>query len=263
MAIYFQCGCGAGLSAADDKAGERHHCPKCRQYVEVPGKSTALPPPLTHATAPVATIASHGPHGGGSGPASFCCPSCGSEQTQRVSVIVTAGTSQTRSRTSGGALVLSGDSLWDIVPVLGGASTKSTQQSQLAQRLAGLAPGSPPSPPAPPRDESDAAMVILVGLTGLVSCVPFLIAANARSTNEEVRRASHRVWYAGNPGSVSVFFLPLVDSAAQAGAADAHAAAVKAHEAIIEVHSARVDKWNDSFFCHRCGKVFTPGKRTT
>lgn len=80
-----------------------------------------------HAQAtPTQALAAHAP-------TAFCCPNCSSDQTQRVSVIYSSGTSVVESKSTGMAVGLTKGGL---VPVLGSSNTTGVQQTQLAQQVA-------------------------------------------------------------------------------------------------------------------------------
>jgi hypothetical protein len=66
-------------------------------------------------------------------PTAFCCTSCGSDQTQRASVIYSSGTSAVETKSSGTAVGLTKGGL---VHVVGSSNTTGVQQTQLAQQLA-------------------------------------------------------------------------------------------------------------------------------
>ena len=92
--VEFSCQCGAKLKAPDDKAGQPFRCPKCGYRGTAPHNvdrkgAEPSPPPLPPGwnekrSAPSKALW-------------LACPSCGSDQAQRVSVLYSAGTSQTQA----------------------------------------------------------------------------------------------------------------------------------------------------------------------
>ncbi len=153
-------------------------------------------------------------------------------------MIVNAGTIDSTGRT-GSTGVIVGDGL-DIVPVFATSKTRSQQKTQLAQRLA------PPKPPDVLRDDFGCAAVILIFIALLVV---WMLSPGIRDTQSAVITMVSAAVFVTGAVVVARKLIPPVTQKRM----DAHAAAVSAH-------FAAMDEWNGRFFCHRCGKVFTPAE---
>jgi len=142
--------CGVLIEVNDLLAGRKAACNACRYVLQIPAPArpaavTIIQPPLpqpvlrappplpTQSRAPTSPISapSQAPVGAHDG---WCCPQCGSEETQSASIIYRGGTStvKTTSRHRAVTFTPSGH----LMPVVGSSNTEGVQQTQLAAMAA-------------------------------------------------------------------------------------------------------------------------------
>ena len=155
----------------------------------------------------------------------YKCPTCGSEQVQRVSVVYESGTTSTRGRGLG--VAIAGD---DLIPV--GTSTRSTSQTQLAARL------------VPPKKQGAGYILSAVAIT-LGGVVFGLIPAAA----------------GGVIGIAIGSCLALGGFAGGLVYAATESKKVSAYNS--QVWEKQYQQWQRRWLCHKCGHVFTPEVTTS
>lgn len=159
------------------------------------------------------------------------CPSCGSDQIQRVAVIWSAGTSSVQTQSSGIAVGVGGEGL---VPVVGKSSTSGTQQTRLAQQVA---------PPARTPTLKIVFFTPIVGVAlGLVLWfVAVLVLIGLGTKANDV------------PGYVLEGTFLLVQALGIA-------LAVQNYRRNRDEWPGEYAAWERRWFCHRCGTSFEAGE---
>ena len=191
MINYFCPYCGDAMASPESMVGEEEICEGCQGAVIVPNPATR-----------------------------FNCPRCGSDSTQRVSLIYESGTFNKSS--TGAGVALAGD---DFVPILTGGS--GTSQSHLAARLA------PPMPKA----SGLGIMIVIAFAFGIV----FLgVGAHVESSFMKFSLL----------GLASIGFVgPIVAGVRSKIKADRHN---------NTTYREQWRKWNAAWLCQRCGFTFIP-----
>lgn len=159
----------------------------------------------------------------------FCCTSCGSDQTQRASVIYSSGTSVVETKSTGMAVGLTKGGL---VPVVGSSNTTGVQQTQLAQQVA---------PPVRTPTLKIAFLTPVVGVVlGLVAwfAAGLVLVATSTKANDV-------------PGYVLVGTFMLVQAL---GAALAVLSFRRNRDQWPGLYAA----WERLWLCLRCGQTFEP-----
>jgi hypothetical protein len=168
------------------------------------------------------------------------CPSCGSDSTQTLVTLHSAGTTvvSTQSTQSGVALVNG-----NFVPIVGGSETVGTHQSLLAQRHA---------PPAL-RETISVTKHIILGiiaipvLSGIITLVlSFVLAA---------------VFDDANVSNTTFFLVPtvifgVIASLMSIGFIRRFAQLKVDREWNATVHPTLLRDWERTWLCHRCGATF-------
>ncbi len=162
---------------------------------------------------------------------SFSCPSCGSEQTQNITVIYESGTSDISSSSIHGGFAFTGDG---AVPVMASSSDNGVQQTALAKRL------------APPQKKS------IMGLLGC-GCVISVILPVLLSGATLVILGSY-------------FFNELASKCLLIGTAACSILifilfchlAIQNKKFNDTEYKELYNEWAKKYFCHKCGNLFTP-----
>lgn len=172
-------------------------CPECAKEI-----SSAAPQcvncghPIAVLAAPAATPVPYDRRGSDRGaPSAFSCPSCGSEQAKKLSLLHESGIAQLDTRTRGVGVTMGGSI------GVGGARTRGTSQTELSRRVA------PPPPKSIATDFwiSAATFIVLVLMTQGWSAGPMFaligavglfawLARRTRAYNRDVWQPARATW---------------------------------------------------------------------
>ena len=259
MPFVFQCPvCGGSLTVPDEAAGKSGPCPRCKARITVVAPATRAnanlrPCPSCGVTISVRAPTCHHcgdpltpegalprtqPQPGETGP-DLACAHCGSDQIQKVTAIVNAGTSS-----SGGAAVSwepgpNGQMVQHVVPYHG------TSTSRLASMLA--APAGPRVNMIPPSADMEGCGLAFLGaiFVGVgLWCAVGLWGENLHA-------------FAPIPCVVAAFLVRWLWRT-YAAMKERYRQACRDAERQVPQWKQAVARWEALYYCHRCDHVFDP-----
>jgi predicted RNA-binding Zn-ribbon protein involved in translation (DUF1610 family) len=164
------------------------------------------------------------------------CPNCGSENTQKVSAICEAGTTISKGRTGniGGIIGKNSSGHLSIAPIIAAGTSHGVQTTNLASRLA------PPQPPKSSIDFFQGVMVVVgIAIVGTTAGL---------ASNSESVPVKYLIWISGILLTCGLITVAVI-VCRQIMAEDTKAK---------ETHNESLARWNETYYCHRCGESFIP-----
>jgi hypothetical protein len=174
-------------------------------------------------------------------PDSLNCPHCGSDQTQKLSVIYEAGTSVATTKSTGSGVILTGGG--DFAPVFTRGTSTRLEQTQLALR------SRPPEMRPLPTDQT----LIATCLTCVIY-FPFLLIGMSMLSPLD---PSESLWLFTVCVTACVWIpIPLF---VHRHFSRQRPVVERKRTEIAESNRDRMIAWNNSYCCHKCGTMFIPG----